>query len=509
MAQLLIKPKIQFFDNNGDPLVGGKVYTYEAGTTTPLATYTDKDAGTPNTNPVILDSRGEADIWLSNAAYKIVVHDSDDSEVYSVDDIKYINDGSIVTAMLADGAVTGAKIANGAVSADKLASGLGSQGAHVEKSENYTATSTDDIILINAIAQDVVISLPPVASSAGKILTTERIDDTDIKTDTFVDGDVTVGTETINIGSHPFYNLQRVQLTSSGTLPDGLSLATDYYIIYVDANNIKLASSKENAEVGTAVDITAASGGGTHTITSQSNTATVDAYLSELIERSETDSFYIQGESRRYYCDGVKWRIIGTSEHDAKTTRPFDNLFVNNVASVGSLQVGESSSGLIISEDGSNNLSFERNGVEVLNLNSSGIDRGFIVPPSTSATSDCGSFSTSSTSYVDVTNLSLNMGSGNFGRVVAILEPNGPNALYYGTTSSGQIKFLISTAIMESYITLEEVQINVGTALSSPIWALHSVGSINENAVLKVKVQAKTLSGTMHLTDMRLRVLLL
>jgi len=59
MAVLAPQPKAQFFDANGSPLVGGKVYTYAAGTTTPLATYTDASAATPNTNPVILDSRGE------------------------------------------------------------------------------------------------------------------------------------------------------------------------------------------------------------------------------------------------------------------------------------------------------------------------------------------------------------------------------------------------------------------------------------------------------------------
>ena len=52
-ANLSAVPKLQFFDNNGNPLVGGKLYTYAAGTTTPLATYTDASSGTPNTNPII------------------------------------------------------------------------------------------------------------------------------------------------------------------------------------------------------------------------------------------------------------------------------------------------------------------------------------------------------------------------------------------------------------------------------------------------------------------------
>ena len=86
-ANLSAVPKLQFFDNNGNPLVGGKLYTYAAGTTTPLATYTDASAGTPNTNPIILDSRGEANVWLSATTYKFVLTDSTDATIWTVDNI--------------------------------------------------------------------------------------------------------------------------------------------------------------------------------------------------------------------------------------------------------------------------------------------------------------------------------------------------------------------------------------------------------------------------------------
>jgi hypothetical protein len=86
-ANLSAVPKLQFFDNNGVPLVGGKLYTYAAGTTTPLATYTDASAGTPNTNPIILDSRGEANVWLSATTYKFVLKDSTDVTIWTVDNI--------------------------------------------------------------------------------------------------------------------------------------------------------------------------------------------------------------------------------------------------------------------------------------------------------------------------------------------------------------------------------------------------------------------------------------
>lgn len=85
----------------------------------------------------------------------------------------------------------------------------------------------------------------------------------------FVDGDVTVGTDSINETAHGLETGEVVQLTSSGTLPAGLALTTNYYVIRVDADNFKLADSAKKAEQGIAVDITAAAGGGTHTVTEQ------------------------------------------------------------------------------------------------------------------------------------------------------------------------------------------------------------------------------------------------
>jgi hypothetical protein len=87
MAHLLPSPKMQFFDLNGDPLSGGKVNTYEAGTSTRKATYTTSAASVANANPVILDSRGEANIFWSTGVYKIILTDSDDNEIYTVDHI--------------------------------------------------------------------------------------------------------------------------------------------------------------------------------------------------------------------------------------------------------------------------------------------------------------------------------------------------------------------------------------------------------------------------------------
>ena len=87
MASLTPTPKQQIYGSDGNPLVGGKIYTYAAGTTTPLATYTDAGAGTANTNPIILNSLGQANIWLGSSSYKFSVYTSADVLLYTVDNI--------------------------------------------------------------------------------------------------------------------------------------------------------------------------------------------------------------------------------------------------------------------------------------------------------------------------------------------------------------------------------------------------------------------------------------
>lgn len=85
-------PIQKFFDNNGRPLVGGLLFTYTAGTTTKIATYKDQ-AGTPNTNPIVLDYRGEANVWLDpTLTYKFVLAPEGDTDpptkpIWTVDNI--------------------------------------------------------------------------------------------------------------------------------------------------------------------------------------------------------------------------------------------------------------------------------------------------------------------------------------------------------------------------------------------------------------------------------------
>ena len=95
----------QFFDDNGSPLSGGKLYTYQAGTTTPAATYTSSSGATPNANPIVLDAAGRptAEVWLTaGTEYKFVVKTSTDVTIRTYDNIPSVNDPAGLIAFEAD-----------------------------------------------------------------------------------------------------------------------------------------------------------------------------------------------------------------------------------------------------------------------------------------------------------------------------------------------------------------------------------------------------------------------
>ena len=75
---------------SGDPLALGKIETYAAGTSTPKATYTDKDGSTPEQNPIILDAYGVKQVY-AQGYYKIVVKSADSATLYTFDNVFFGN----------------------------------------------------------------------------------------------------------------------------------------------------------------------------------------------------------------------------------------------------------------------------------------------------------------------------------------------------------------------------------------------------------------------------------
>lgn len=148
---------------------------------------------------------------------------------------------------------------------------------------------------------------------------------------TFVDGDITVGTDTIAEAAHgmvagagPF----RVS-NSGGALPAGLAVDTNYWIIAPTADTYKLASSKANALAGTAVDITAAAGGGTHTLRRAQN----DVIAAQLV----------QGLNAVVGKNFTAAQVVGAGETDYLTVTgdAAGNWFSLEVANVAMLKVAQ------------------------------------------------------------------------------------------------------------------------------------------------------------------------
>ena len=107
VATVFPTPMVPFFarDNSGNPVSGGLLFTYQAGTTTKQATYTSSSGATPNTNPVVMNSRGEAQVWLDvTLDYKFVFSPAGDTDpptnpFWTIDGIQTISNAATATKL--------------------------------------------------------------------------------------------------------------------------------------------------------------------------------------------------------------------------------------------------------------------------------------------------------------------------------------------------------------------------------------------------------------------------
>ena len=77
----------QYFDASGDPLVNGKIYFYESGTTTPKTTFADINSEIPNTNPVLLDASGRQPNIFFEGVAKATLTNNNDVQIVSRDPV--------------------------------------------------------------------------------------------------------------------------------------------------------------------------------------------------------------------------------------------------------------------------------------------------------------------------------------------------------------------------------------------------------------------------------------
>ena len=98
----------QFFTNTGVPLNGGYIYTYQAGSSTPLATYTTSAGTIANTNPIQLGTSGRTpqEIWLTEGfSYKFILTDSANVQIATYDNLYGILGTSAAVTPIPSGAI--------------------------------------------------------------------------------------------------------------------------------------------------------------------------------------------------------------------------------------------------------------------------------------------------------------------------------------------------------------------------------------------------------------------
>ena len=102
MNGLLPQAVWQVIDANGKPIAGAKVNTYAAGTDIRLATFVDATSTLEQTNPIVADSAGWLVLWGGSDAYKLVITDADDNEIWTLDNVTIGYGGNNGTIMVVE-----------------------------------------------------------------------------------------------------------------------------------------------------------------------------------------------------------------------------------------------------------------------------------------------------------------------------------------------------------------------------------------------------------------------
>ena len=136
---------------------------------------------------------------------------------------------------------------------------------------------------------------------------------------------VTTGADSLTINNHPFNVGERVYITTTATLPGGLSALTEYFIIDTDVNTIKLATTKANAIAGTAIDLTT-TGSGTIVV---EHTKYIEASGNGLLSVDSTnvvasDRILLKNQTTTFQNGIYVVTVIGSVSTPAVVTRALD-----------------------------------------------------------------------------------------------------------------------------------------------------------------------------------------
>lgn len=290
MAVLYTPHFIQFFDNNGDPLNGGLLYTYAAGTTTPKATFTTAAGDVSNANPIVLDSSGRAVIFI-DGAYKFRLETSTGALVRETDNID-----SFEVASASATAINWN-------TADTLAS-----AATVD-----IGAATSNYVIITGTTT--ITSFGTIAQGAERILRfTGSLQITHNATSMILFGGANITTQagdTCRVISEGGGNWRLLSYQrASGALTN---IATSKTANYTATTADDLIPCDATSGAFT-VTLYSASGNAGHEITikktdSTFNVVTIDANASETIDGALTRRLCTQNEAITLACDGTNWYV--------------------------------------------------------------------------------------------------------------------------------------------------------------------------------------------------------
>ena len=165
----------QFFDDDGVPLVGGKLYSYAAGTTTLLTTYTTSAGTVANTNPIILNAGGRTpnEVWqITGVLLKFVLYNSTNELIGSYDGIPSINDPFGINSQL--GSVAGTNSITSAANPSLTAYATGSIYSFIAANTNTgAATLSIDGLTATSITKNGSVALSAGDIQIGKMMLVE------------------------------------------------------------------------------------------------------------------------------------------------------------------------------------------------------------------------------------------------------------------------------------------------------------------------------------------------
>lgn len=328
MAELAPLAKQRFFDANGDPLAGGKLYTYEAGTSTPKVTYVDRAGVTTNANPIILDANGECDIWITSGFYKFVLKDSDDVTQWTEDQISLPNEAALASAFYRDVVYITSSDSPYTLDED-----------HNGKVINVDTTSGNVTMTLPEIsAVDLPLNIAIRKSVAANTVTINRTG-----TDT-INGASSKSLVAINAGVHLIASTDSAPddwtAIDMGTVADlGVTtgkLADGAVTSVKTTHSVRSLSSTDDAETSddtiilsgaswtltlyTAVGNTGRMLTLIHNGTSLSQVYTIDGNSSETIAGSATVKMHTNGQVLKIMSDGSNWLIVESMTSTAWTT---------------------------------------------------------------------------------------------------------------------------------------------------------------------------------------------